>query len=127
MKYIIEFNGTSKRQPEGDAPIVSMNKLYASPNWRVRNKIKDLYHEIFSNKIREAFMDKMESFDLRIEYNNGMDVDNLVIMGKLLVDAMRKEGIVKDDTPVYYKSLSIQFNKELPKNKVLFYINGEEE
>jgi hypothetical protein len=88
---------------------VSTNKIYSGMHWSKRNALKDLYAMSLIQ-----FKGKFEGIDypLACTYiftfkGKPLDVSNCTFMVKLLEDAVKVNGIIKDDTPKYIESIAI--------------------
>lgn len=94
---------------------ISLNEWYSSKHWSFRKRQKDHWFMIFS-ALLEVFPKKtFGSYSIKLEYNSRLDPSNTITMIKLLEDTMKKQGWIIDDSPKYCESLTIKFNKELPK------------
>lgn len=58
----------------------------------------------------------METYIVVVHYNSRLDVDNVTAITKLVLDYLRRSNYLLDDNPKHFKSLFIQFDKELKKN-----------
>jgi hypothetical protein len=112
---------------------VSLNAFYSQNHWYKRHQIKNQFRSIFGELfLNYGKMSWMDEFSIIIFYNSRHDPDNVVGMGKLLVDFMKqetdkegnvtKEGFVKDDSKLYYKGLVICPDTNLPNNTFEFII-----
>jgi hypothetical protein len=134
IKYLLENNILGKvikirYQGKG----VSLNKFYKQGHWSTRSQLKNEYCEKF-DKLFETSKDLewVESFYLVIFYNSRHDVDNVVGMGKVFVDAFKRTldaegnivrpGYVMEDDKKHYKGLCIIPDKSLPYNTFDFII-----
>lgn len=115
MTYKITYQGE----------IVSTNKIYSAKHWGARSAAKTKYRDIFSVLLLEAKVKPFSEFKLSLQYKNGMDIDNLSIMAKFFADTL-KGKYVEDDTPKYFKSLTISYNENLPKNTIEFLLDVKE-
>lgn len=94
----------------------SLNKIYAGKHWAVRKKYKDDYKKICTEALNEYDSFVAEEFYFDISYNSRLDIDNGILVSKFLADTLVSEGIVQDDSPKYYKKVSIVYDSDLPKN-----------
>ena len=94
----------------------SLNKIYAGQHWAVRKKYKDDYkkHCLEALSIHDKFTCK--SIYVIINYNSRLDIDNGILVSKFLADTLVSEGVIPDDNPKYYKSVTIKFDGSLPKD-----------
>lgn len=106
-----------------DGSICSLND-YKSKHWAtLRKKITPikLYSKalIISEKIP-----KLNTVRIKVEYNNRLDVDNVVGTIKPFVDTLR-DLCLKDDKKKYWSGLCIDYGVDIPKNCMLIRIEGE--
>ena len=107
-----------------DGKAVSLNQ-YKSDHWRkLKPKIDSLYFE-FALKIKAAKIPKLKWFELHIEHNTRLDNDNITGTSKPFVDSLVKLERVKDDNKRHYDYLTIRYNRELQKGRILFRIVAE--
>jgi hypothetical protein len=100
----------------------SLNKIYAGKHWAVRKKYKDDYKKICAEALCEYDSFVAEEFYFDISYNSRLDIDNGILVSKFLADTLVSEGIVQDDSPKYYKKVSIRYDQDLPKNTYIVNI-----
>lgn len=100
----------------------SLNKIYAGKHWAVRKKYKDDYKKICADALCEYDSFVAEEFYFDISYNSRLDIDNGILVSKFLADTLVSEGIVQDDSPKYYKKVSIRYDQDLPKNTYIVNI-----
>lgn len=100
----------------------SLNKIYAGKHWAVRKKYKDDYKKICADALCEYDSFVAEEFYFDISYNSRLDIDNGILVSKFLADTLVSEGIVQDDSPKYYKKVSIRYEPNLPKNTYIVNI-----
>ncbi len=134
IKYLLENNVLGKvvkirYQGQG----VSLNKFYKQGHWSSRAALKNEYGAKFDKLFEEAEdLAWMESFYLVIFYNSRHDVDNVVGMGKVFVDALKRTfdtegnvvrpGYVAEDNKKFYKGLAIFPDNSLPRNTFDFIL-----
>ena len=95
---------------------ISLNQLYAGKHWTFRKKIKDEYAKIILQELEGYDHCRCEEFTIAIRYNSRLDVDNNVLVSKFVADTLVKHGWCADDSPRYYRKLSILFDPSLEKN-----------
>lgn len=100
----------------------SLNKIYAGKHWAVRKKYKDDYKKICAEALSKYDSFVAEEFYFDISYNSRLDIDNGILVSKFLADTLVSEGIVQDDSPKYYKKVSIRYDQDLPKNTYIVRI-----
>lgn len=112
---------------------VSLNKFYSQGHWGTRSAIKKKFRKIFD----ELFVESkdlvwMDQFALVIYYNSRHDLDNVVGMEKVFMDALKREtdkqgrlirkGYVEDDNKKFYKGMVILPDTDLPTNTFEFHL-----
>lgn len=112
---------------------VSLNQFYSQGHWSARSNTKKKYRKIFDKLLENnKRMRWMNKFSLIIFYNSRHDLDNVVGMGKVFIDCLKREvdregnvtreGFVYDDSKRYYKGLGIFPDEKLPINTFEFIL-----
>ena len=107
---------------------LSLNDFYSSGHWHSRKQKVDKYKALMWNMITSKpemrFIDK---FMLVIRYNSQHDVDNVVGMEKVFMDALKPhkdkedyENYIREDDKRYYKGMLIFPDVSLPHNTFVF-------
>jgi Holliday junction resolvase RusA-like endonuclease len=101
--------------------MVSMNAYYAGNSHWKRKKIKDTYRDIFIPLIRkvDCLPKGLESFKTEFRYSTIHDPDNIVGTIKLFMDCLKEEGVIKDDSPKFWKKLIVIPDKSIGKKKLI--------
>jgi hypothetical protein len=107
-----------------DGEIVSTNKFYEARHWTVRSGYKQKFSKIFETLLYQAKVKPLGELSLVIFYNGRMDIDNLSIMGKMLVDTMKDKYILNDGNKIFKSTHSIVDTK-LPSGTIEFHIIGK--
>lgn len=94
----------------------SLNKIYSGGHWAIRKKYKDEYKKSCQEALSEYDRFTCEEIYIIISYNSRLDIDNGILVSKFLADTLVSEGIIPDDNPKYYKSVSIRYDGTLEKN-----------
>jgi hypothetical protein len=110
----------------------SLNDFYSQGHWSKRSQIKKKYRAIFDVLLSESRAEWMAQFYLVIFYNSRHDVDNVIGMEKVFVDALKRdvdkegnvlrEGYVADDDKRYFRGVAVFPNENLPKNTFQFLL-----
>jgi hypothetical protein len=101
---------------------ISLNDVRGG-NWRKSHeKIKQL-KTVMCWLILEAKIGKLNRFHISLSYNCAYDVDNCAYMCKICSDSLKTQGRIVDDTPKFYKGISITVDETLPKNTFKFLIS----
>jgi len=103
---------------------LSLNQ-YKSLGWRKLKPIVDALYLEFGLKIKAAKIPTLLWFELHVEHHTRLDNDNIAGTTKPFVDSLVKAEICTNDDSRTYDYLTIRYNKDLPKNQILFRIVGE--
>ena len=98
--------------------VVTLNKVYSSPHWTVRSKLKQKYHTMFNDLLSELEKpsEPIQIFGVELLVNSRQDIDNLVIMNKWFVDTLREEQWVADDNQSHFRKFVIKVNNNQKKD-----------
>lgn len=99
-----------------------MNAYYAGKHWAERKKDSEFWHMITRAEMRrQGIPKKVISGPVTIQFfwNDGLDIDNHAVMGKMIVDAM-KGWVIEDDSRRYLKGVAHSWWAE---DKILIVIN----
>lgn len=107
-----------------DGEIVSTNKFYEARHWTVRAGLKVKYTKIFEPLLLQAKVKPFKELSLVVFYNTRFDVDNLSIMGKMLIDVMKGKYIENDTNKTFVSTHTI-CDKTLKKGMVEFHLIGK--
>lgn len=92
----------------------SMNAYYAGKHWSQRKKDAEYWHWLTMAAMRKAHC-RQTPFDkpvfVTFLWNDGLDIDNHAVMGKMIVDAM-KGALIRDDTRRYLIGIVHRFHDE---------------
>lgn len=98
--------------------VVTLNKVYSSPHWTVRSKLKQKYHKMYSDLLDE--LEKPEApidvFGVELIVNSRQDIDNLVIMNKWFVDTLRDKNWVADDNQSHFRKFVVKVDNDQKKD-----------
>lgn len=96
----------------------STNYMY-NANKFLRTKIKS---NILKNikVINKATINN--SYEIIYFYNSRVDADNNSAMIKVILDFCRKQNYIINDSPKYFKKLTIEYENTLIKNKAILII-----
>jgi hypothetical protein len=107
-----------------DGNPLSLNQ-YKSLGWRKLKPLVDNLYLEFGLKIKTAKIPTLAWFELHVEHHTRLDNDNVTGTTKPFVDSLVKAQICSNDDSRTYDYLTIRYNKDLPKNQILFKIVGE--
>lgn len=89
-----------------------MNAYYAGKHWSQRKKDAEYWHWLTVSAMRKAQC-RQTPLDkpvvVSILWNDGLDIDNHAVMGKMIVDAM-KGVLIHDDTRRYFVGIEHRFH-----------------
>lgn len=103
---------------------VSTNKIYAGCAWQERERYKQKM--IQAGWQIKGKLKPVESADVEFYFEfkgRPLDCDNVSFLAKLILDVLRHQGILKDDSPKYVKSVRLSSRKG-EKDKVLIVLIG---
>ena len=95
---------------------VSINKIYSTPHWAVRSKLKKAWRDRFSEMLDEYDKPDVNKYRIRAFFCNRLDLDNNVMMVKFFNDALKEAGWIVDDNPKHFVSLRMDVDTTLKKN-----------
>jgi len=95
---------------------ISLNSLYSGKHWTYRKKVKDAYKKEIISALEGYDLYHAEYIHIAIAYNSRLDVDNNVLISKFVADTLVDLGYIDDDSPRYYRKLSILFDQEVTRN-----------
>jgi hypothetical protein len=102
-------------------PGLSLNAFYSGMHWTKRQKLKDSWKLVFRSLLKKAKVEQMQAYKVGLRYRSKHDCDNVIPLFKMLNDEL-KAGLVPEDSPKYWKELSIAYAPELPTNTFIFTI-----
>jgi Holliday junction resolvase RusA-like endonuclease len=94
----------------------SLNEYYSGRHFAIRKKQGDTYKKIVKDELEKYDKYFAKGIELHIAYCSRYDCDNSILASKFTADALVALGYVQDDSPKYFRSLSIRFDGDLPKN-----------
>jgi hypothetical protein len=106
-----------------DATTVSTN-VAQRMHWRYYHKMKVKVRNSFAWLIIEKKIPPSDKeFSVYLDHNGNFDVDNYGTMAKWFIDELRQRKIVPNDHKKYQVEVRLRYNKNLPKDSVLFTVN----
>jgi len=103
--------------------LFSLNQLYSGGHWSKRHKLKQHWNRIFLTYILAEMKGyKYDTFEIHVRYKGYLDVDNVSAAVKMFIDAMKDSKKITDDSPTYFKKLTIKYDSTLKKNETIFTI-----
>lgn len=92
----------------------STNQIYAGSHWSHRKVVKDVYYwEVLANK---KHFKKPEKLPTTLHFyftfkSRALDASNCGYMAKCLEDAIKKIGVIPDDSPKYVAGVCLYSKK----------------
>lgn len=94
----------------------SLNTLYSGKHWTYRKKVKDAYKKEVETALDGYDRYSAECIEIAIAYNSRLDVDNNILVSKFVADTLVDLGFIHDDSPKYYRKVTIKFDPEVARN-----------
>lgn len=88
-----------------------LNAYYSQTLWQKRKIDADFIHKIIKNKVKKHWESKGyigKPVEISMYWDDRMDIDNHVMIGKMIVDALRGT-VIEDDNRKNVKSIHHEF------------------
>lgn len=121
-KLLDLFEGNESYEVTYNGKGVSLNDYYSSSHWSNRHRLVKKYKPMLQVMLEKAGVPQMEEYAMVILYNSRHDPDNVVGLEKLVLDTMKKMGLIIDDSKKYYKFMAILPEPEFKQNTFEFNI-----
>ena len=111
-------------QIQANLDIPTLNK-WGRMHHYARHKNDTAHQEAFGyliNPHKSKYL--IQVFEIEVYSNRNDDVDNSVIVAKNFVDALRKSGMVLNDTRKYYRGCYLGIDNTLPKKHFRIVVKG---
>lgn len=97
----------SKRERSRWNKRFSMNAYYAGKHWTQRKEDAEFWHLLTRSAIARNGAAGLRTIPVEIIFywDDGLDVDNHAVMGKMILDAL-KGVVIPDDSPKYVKAVT---------------------
>ena len=104
--------------------VPSLNAFYASRHWTVRKNAKDKHCDEVLEQLYA--MDCVQITDVHITclVNYRYDVDNSIMAVKFALDAFKKWGAIRDDSPKYVKQIILVHSEAIAKDTAEITFTG---
>lgn len=87
---------------------LSLNKIYSGIFWAKRKKQKDDIKTLVKIALRGRKKIKFDKpVEIEMQFNSRLDVSNHAYVFKMIEDAIKELGIIKDDTDKYVKKCTM--------------------
>lgn len=113
VRFAIPYPDTKKGRADWNRRF-GLNAYYSGKHWAVRKEDADYWHLLVSAEMNRQKVTKTPfdgPVDIRIRFNDKLDIDNHSAMAKMIIDAMKGRVIV-DDSRKYVKRLTQEFHDE---------------
>ena len=107
--------------------VPSLNSFYAGSHWTKRKKAKDAALETIKEQLGYNTGAAYNSFRVTAYVRYRYDLDNSIIAIKFTSDALKTLGWIKDDSPKYFRRLSMVWTEQVPKDKAEITIELSDE
>ena len=94
---------------------ISLNKVYSTPHWTVRSKLKSKWFDIFKEYLDANPPEPIEKYNITLTVNSRLDPSNCIMVIKFFEDTLKKLEYIVDDSPKYCKSITIKPDENLEK------------
>lgn len=109
---------------EGALDIPTLNSWARIHHYK-RHKYDHENQEAFGymlNKFKGLYI--IKTFEIEVYSNRGDDVDNTIIIAKNFVDALKKSGMVQNDSRKFYKGCYLGIDDTLQKKHFCIIVKG---
>mgnify|MGYP003112128705 CR=1 FL=1 len=107
--------------------VPSLNSFYAGSHWTKRKKAKDAALKEVKEQLGFNQDAPFNSFRVTANVRYRYDLDNSIIAVKFTSDALKTLGWIKDDSPKYFRRLSMVWTEQIPKDKAEITIELSDE
>ena len=103
---------------------ISLNKIYSTPQWTVRSKLKSKWFDIFKEYLDANPPEPIEKYNLTLTVNSRLDPSNCIMVIKFFEDTLKKLGYIVYDSHKYCKSITIKPDLTLEKPSFKLLLEG---
>ena len=104
--------------------VPSLNAFYASKHWTVRAKAKDKHCGEVLQQLQEYDCVPITQVHITCLVNYRYDVDNSIMAVKFALDALKKWGAIRDDSPKYVEQIKLVHSEAIPKDTAEIIFEG---
>jgi len=104
--------------------VPSLNAFYASRHWTVRKKAKDLHSDEVLAQLYAYDCVQITDVHITCLVNYRYDVDNSIMAVKFALDAFKKWGAIRDDSPKYVQQIKMVHDKSITKDTAEITFTG---
>lgn len=104
--------------------VPSLNAFYASKHWAVRAKAKDKHCGEVLDQLQEYDCIPITQVHITCLVNYKYDVDNSIMAVKFALDALKKWGAIRDDSPRYVEQIKLVHSQAIAKDTAQIIFEG---
>ena len=104
--------------------VPSLNAFYASNHWILRKKAKDLHCDEVLAQLYAYDCVQITDVHITCLVNYRYDVDNSIMAVKFALDAFKKWGAIRDDSPKYVKQIKLVHSEAITKDTAEIIFEG---
>jgi len=104
--------------------VPSLNAFYASRHWTVRKKAKDLHSDEVLAQLYAYDCEQITDVKITCKVNYRYDIDNSIMAVKFALDAFKKWGAIRDDSPKYVKQIKLVHSEAITKDTAEITFTG---
>lgn len=104
--------------------VPSLNAFYASKHWTVRAKAKDKHCGEVLDQLYTYDCVPITQVHITCLVNYRYDVDNSIMAVKFALDALKKWGAIRDDSPKYVEQIKLVHSEAIPKDTAEIIFEG---
>ncbi len=104
--------------------VPSLNAFYASRHWILRKKAKDLHSDEVLAQLYAYDCVQITDVHITCLVNYRYDVDNSIMAVKFALDAFKKWGAIRDDSPKYVKQIKLVHSEAIAKDTAEIIFEG---
>ncbi len=91
---------------------LSLNRIYAGINWRLRMKEKQAIKVLTFKALGDCKAKFTNPVSIKMSFYSNLDVSNHAYLFKMIEDAIKEKGILQDDSYKFVKENIIQKQNE---------------
>lgn len=104
--------------------VPSLNAFYASKHWTVRAKAKDKHCGEVLDQLYTYDCVPITQVHITCLVNYRYDVDNSIMAVKFALDALKKWGAIRDDSPKYVEQIKLVHSEAIPRDTAEIIFEG---
>ena len=104
--------------------VPSLNAFYASKHWTVRAKAKEKHCGEVLQQLQQLDKYELHHVSIKCRVNYRYDLDNSVMAIKFALDAFKKWGAIRDDSPRYVEQIKLVHSQAIAKDTAEIIFEG---